>query len=81
MAIWVGGLRFCAPDASSAGGFTRRIAQTPLDTGTNPPPTFDQWSVTDLQAVEVYAGPAQTPPHFQVTGSTCGTVLLWTRGR
>lgn len=81
MAIWVDGLRLYAPDASSAGVFTRRIARTPIDTGSNAPPNIDQWSVADLQAVEVFAGPAQTPPQFQVTGSTCGTILLWSRGR
>jgi hypothetical protein len=32
-----------------------------------------------LAAVEAYSGPASIPAEFNVTGSACGVVLLWTR--
>jgi hypothetical protein len=32
-----------------------------------------------LAGVEAYAGPASIPPEYNVTGSACGVVLLWTR--
>lgn len=35
----------------------------------------------EITAVEVYSGPAQMPPQFNVTGSLCGAVVMWTGPR
>jgi hypothetical protein len=42
---------------------------------------IDEFKVVHLQAIEVYKGPAATPAQYNMTGSSCGTVLLWTRDR
>lgn len=44
-----------------------------------PPPNLDDFSVQDIAAVEVYAGPAQTPPEYGGVDAACGTILLWLR--
>jgi outer membrane cobalamin receptor len=33
----------------------------------------------DIEAIEVYAGPAQVPPQYGGATSACGVILLWTR--
>ncbi|MFW6078782.1 MAG: carboxypeptidase-like regulatory domain-containing protein [Gemmatimonadota bacterium] len=38
-------------------------------------------SVDAVLAVEIYSGPAETPPQFNVTGSACGAVVIWTGPR
>ncbi len=43
------------------------------------PPNLDQFEVADIEGIEVYNGPSQTPIQYQGTGSSCGAVLLWTR--
>lgn len=43
------------------------------------PPSIDLWSIGDLDAIEVYRGPAETPMQLGGTGGNCGTVVLWTR--
>jgi hypothetical protein len=43
--------------------------------------SIDEFKVVHLQAIEVYKGPAATPAEFNMTGSSCGTLLLWTRDR
>lgn len=35
-------------------------------------------SPKDIAALEIYGGPAALPSRFDVTGSACGAVLLWT---
>jgi hypothetical protein len=42
------------------------------------PYDLNQHSLASLEAVEVYTG-ADTPPQYGVTGSACGTILLWLR--
>ena len=41
----------------------------------------DEFSPVDIEAVEIYSGPATTPPQF--TGRpfsyTCGAIVIWTR--
>lgn len=32
-----------------------------------------------IEGIETYAGPASIPPEYNVTGSACGVVLIWTR--
>jgi len=34
---------------------------------------------SELAAVEVYTSPASIPPEFNMTGSACGVIALWTR--
>lgn len=41
----------------------------------------NNYIVETLAGVEYYAGPAETPPEFNVPGTTCGTLVLWTRDR
>lgn len=36
--------------------------------------------VSELEAVEAYAGPAEIPAQYNQTGSACGVVLAWRRG-
>jgi hypothetical protein len=45
----------------------------------NPPPNLDEYSVVELEGVEVYAGPAETPPEFGGVDAACGTIVLSTR--
>jgi outer membrane cobalamin receptor len=33
----------------------------------------------DVEAIEIYAGPAQVPAQFGGANSACGIVLIWTR--
>lgn len=44
------------------------------------PYDLNQHSLRSLEAVEVYTG-ADTPAEFGITGSACGTIVLWTRER
>jgi hypothetical protein len=49
----------------------------------NGEPLFDLNSLTagDVEAVEYYAGPAQTPLKYSTDGSACGVVVIWRRWR
>jgi hypothetical protein len=48
--------------------------------GQKEPPNIDNVaSIVSLEAIEIYRGPSETPIMYQNTGSSCGTVLLWTR--
>ena len=35
--------------------------------------------VSDIEGVEVYSGPSETPPELEGVGSRCGAIALWTR--
>jgi len=35
---------------------------------------------SEVEAMEIYTGPAETPPEFEATGG-CGAVVIWTRIR
>jgi hypothetical protein len=35
--------------------------------------------VNQVEAVEAYSGGADIPPEFNVTGSACGVIVIWTR--
>lgn len=41
--------------------------------------TMDELNRDDILAVEVYRGPAETPPQFQSLGGTCGSIVIWTQ--
>lgn len=46
-------------------------------------PLFDVNSIqpSEIEAVEVYAGAAQTPAQYNRTSGGCGVLLIWTRAR
>jgi hypothetical protein len=41
---------------------------------------LEKLRVDEFAGVEYYAGGASVPPEYNKTGSSCGTLLLWTRG-
>ncbi|MEZ4457151.1 MAG: carboxypeptidase regulatory-like domain-containing protein [Gemmatimonadales bacterium] len=44
-----------------------------------PPPDLNEFRVDDLEGIEVYAGPAQLPAQYHLSGADCGAVLIWHR--
>jgi hypothetical protein len=44
-----------------------------------PPVDLASYLPSDLAAVEIYRGAAETPLEFNATGSECGTIVLWTK--
>ena len=44
-----------------------------------PPPDLNNFSVSQLEGVEIYQGGADTPAELGGTGSGCGTIVIWTR--
>ncbi len=34
---------------------------------------------SEVSAIEFYAGPSQTPAEYNMTGSACGVLLIWTK--
>jgi hypothetical protein len=44
-----------------------------------PPDLRREFSVSELEAIEVYYGGAGTPVEFSGTRGECGTIVLWTR--
>jgi len=47
----------------------------------NKEPLFDVNSIPPerIEAIEYYAGPAETPLRYSVLGSVCGVLVIWTR--
>ena len=39
----------------------------------------DEFYPDNVEAIELYSGPATTPPQFSVRSMTCGTIVIWTR--
>lgn len=39
----------------------------------------DEFTPDNVEAIELYAGPATTPPQFATRNQTCGTVIVWSR--
>jgi hypothetical protein len=39
----------------------------------------DEFAPDDVEAIELYSGPATTPPQFVTRTMTCGTIVIWTR--
>lgn len=50
-----------------------------LDGGRAPFDDLDTFPVRNIEAIEVYRGPAETPPRFSGAGSVCGAIVIWTR--
>ena len=42
---------------------------------------LEKLSVTDFAGIEYYSGGATIPPLYNMTGSSCGVLLLWSRER
>jgi outer membrane cobalamin receptor len=42
--------------------------------------SLDSFPLSQVQAVEVYRGPAETPEAYKQAWSACGVILLWTKG-
>jgi hypothetical protein len=40
----------------------------------------DAISETEVGAIEVYPGPADTPPQFTGIANACGSIVIWTKG-
>jgi len=47
--------------------------------GSRRAPDINEFSTHQLEAVEVYSGPAETPAELSGFGANCGAVALWTR--
>jgi hypothetical protein len=47
--------------------------------GASVPPSIDDFVAAHLEGIEIYSGPATTPPQFGGLGAACGTIILWTR--
>lgn len=43
------------------------------------PVNINDWRTDDVEAIEYYSGPDQTPPEFGGGGAICGTLALWLR--
>ena len=39
----------------------------------------DEFYPDNLEAIELYSGPATTPPQFSTRTMSCGTIVIWTR--
>jgi hypothetical protein len=39
----------------------------------------DEFTAENIEAIELYSGPATTPPQFNTRTPTCGTVVVWSR--
>jgi len=46
----------------------------PLQSG-----SAEEISPENVEAIELYASPATTPPQFSTRNPTCGTVVVWSR--
>jgi outer membrane cobalamin receptor len=44
-----------------------------------PPPDINEFPIVQLEGVEIYRGPAETPLELGGTGQSCGAIVLWTR--
>jgi hypothetical protein len=43
------------------------------------PPNIDEIQPTQVEAIEIYHGGAETPARFGGTGAACGTIVVWLR--
>ena len=70
MAIYLDGVRIYSPGDADP-------TAHPNDKGKGP--DIDRYMVNGIEALEVYRGPAETPPEFLGSNAACGTVVIWTR--
>lgn len=67
---------------SSSASFPRCMVQFFVDAVHIAGATTDflsQFRPRDIEGLEVYRGPAETPPEFSRGGAHCGVVVIWTR--
>lgn len=50
-----------------------------IDGKVYPSRSVDEVPLDWVEAIEVYRGPAATPPLYKSTGESCGAILIWTR--
>jgi hypothetical protein len=44
-----------------------------------PPDLHNEFTTSEMEAIEVYYGAGGTPSEFNSAGAACGTIVLWTR--
>jgi hypothetical protein len=64
------GLGYCPPALFVNGSYIGTAAETDIDLVIR---------VNDIEAIEVYSGAGQFPARFNVMGSLCGAVVIWTQ--
>lgn len=43
------------------------------------PPNIDEFTLHNMEAIELYRGAGETPPEFNQSGASCGVLVLWSR--
>lgn len=80
--VYIDGILVWPPPTAVQGGCrTDRPALSPGGGGGGsawPFPIEDHVSIADIQAVEVFSGPSETPMEYNTTGASCGVILIWT---
>ncbi|MCR4339531.1 MAG: TonB-dependent receptor [Gemmatimonadaceae bacterium] len=81
--VYVDGARFIIEPETATRGVFQGTAQRRTSRGRAMPPGYgiDELSADMIAAVEVYTSAAQVPPEYNMTGSVCGVVLVWTGPR
>jgi hypothetical protein len=75
--VWIDGMRIPQGTASST-----RIEPSKI-IGPGSSPVSENWQEfvppSAIEAIEVYRGSSEVPVQYNVTGSACGVILIWTR--
>jgi hypothetical protein len=73
--VYIDGVLMNRPEKSSSGGREGR------GTELYGSPGFDvsAYAPEQIEAIEFYSGPAQTPAKYSILGAVCGVLVLWTR--
>jgi hypothetical protein len=45
------------------------------------PLNLDDFTVDDVEAIEIYRGSSELPARYATMGNACGVILIWTRMR
>ena len=67
--------------AATACPWGRTLLTIPPQVDGGSAPDIDATSISNLEAVEIYRGGADTPAELGGLGASCGTIVLWTRRR
>ncbi len=43
------------------------------------PPNIDEFTLHNMEAIELYRGAGEIPPEFNQSGASCGVLVLWSR--
>lgn len=80
--IYVDGARFIIePETVTRGIFEGTVPRRARGRAMAPGYGIDELSADMIAAVEAYTSAAQVPPEYNMTGSVCGVVLIWTGPR